>query len=151
MGKRGPAPKPTELRILHGDRKDRINHGEPKPRVKLPEPPIDMSDEALEIWIYTLKELSYMRVVTAADRDALVAYCEAVALHRKASRALAEGEVLIDGQRGNLVRNPAIQIQRDAASMMKSYAAEFGLTPRARSEFSISHEDGDDGIESLLS
>lgn len=25
MGKRGPAPKPTALRVLHGDRKDRIN------------------------------------------------------------------------------------------------------------------------------
>lgn len=150
MGKRGPAPKPTELRKLHGDRKDRINFGEPQPKQKLPEPPFDISDEALEVWIYTLQELSHMRVVTGADRDALVAYCEAVVIHRKASRVLASEDVLIEGQRGNLVRNPAIQIQRDAASLMKSFAAEFGLTPRARSEFAVVDDGGTSEAEQLL-
>jgi hypothetical protein len=29
MGKRGPRPKPTNLRVLHGDRTDRTNRSEP--------------------------------------------------------------------------------------------------------------------------
>jgi hypothetical protein len=31
MGKSGPAAKPTKLRVLHGDRADRINADEPEP------------------------------------------------------------------------------------------------------------------------
>jgi len=151
MGKRGPAPKPTNLRILHGDRKDRINMNEPMPRRVLPEPPIDMTDDAREVWIYTIQELKPMQIATSADRDALAAYCEAVSLHRRATRLLAQSEILIKGQKGNVVRNPAVQMQRDAASTMKAYAAEFGLTPRARSEFSTqNYGDGDD-LDSLLS
>ncbi|MGH3834697.1 MAG: P27 family phage terminase small subunit [Pseudonocardiaceae bacterium] len=34
---------------------------------------------------------------------------------------------------GNLVRNPALQIQRDAAQTIRAFAQEFGLTPSARS------------------
>lgn len=151
MGKRGPAPKPTNMRLLHGDRKDRINFNEPQPRSVLPEPPIDMTDDAREVWIYTIKELGPMRIATAADRDALAAYCEAVSLHRRATRLLANSEILIKGQKGNVVRNPAVQMQRDAASTMKAFAAEFGLTPRSRAEFSTRDDGGDDGsLEALL-
>jgi hypothetical protein len=35
MGKRGPAPKPTNLRVLHGEKPYRINQAEPKPRSSL--------------------------------------------------------------------------------------------------------------------
>jgi hypothetical protein len=33
MTKPGPAPTPTHLRIIRGDRKDRINTKEPKPKL----------------------------------------------------------------------------------------------------------------------
>jgi len=151
MGKRGPAPKPTALRVLHGDRKDRINDREPKPRAALPEPPEGMSSIAREVWDYTITELGHMRIATAADRDALVAYCESVAMHRRASALVASGDLLIEGQRGNLVRNPAVQMMRDAAATMKSFAAEFGLTPRARAEISLPDAGDDDAREALLS
>jgi len=151
MGKRGPAPKPTALRQIHGDRKDRINVREPQPRQVLPEPPIDMTDDGREVWIYTINELGPMKIATGADRDALAAYCEAVSLHRRATRMLAESDLLIEGQRGNLVRNPAVQMQRDAAQTMKAFAAEFGLTPRARAEFKVADEGDDDGPAGLLS
>lgn len=150
MGMRGPAPKPTALRKVHGDRKDRINTREPQPRQALPEPPMDMTADGREVWIYTINELGPMKIATAADRDALAAYCEAVSLHRRATRLLADSDLLIEGQRGNLVRNPAVQMQRDAAATMKSFAAEFGLTPRARAEFKVADEGGDDGREALL-
>lgn len=150
MGMRGPAPKPTALRKIHGDRKDRINKREPQPRQVLPEPPMDMTPDGREVWIYTINELGPMKIATAADRDALAAYCEAVSLHRRATRMLADSDLLIEGQRGNLVRNPAVQMQRDAAATMKSFAAEFGLTPRARAEFKVADEGDDDGREALL-
>ena len=152
MGKRGPAPKPTALRILHGDRKDRINTEEPVPRDGELEPPEGMSAIALDVWHYTLAEMGTMRIAKPADRDALVAYCEAVAQHRRASELLAHSEILIKGQKGNVVRNPAVQMQRDAAMTIKAFAAEFGLTPRARAEFTAPRRSPDAGDpERLLS
>lgn len=50
MGRRGPAAKPTQLRILHGDRKDRINDGEPVPPEAEVACPDWASDPARAIW-----------------------------------------------------------------------------------------------------
>lgn len=151
MGKRGPAPRPTALKILHGERESRINLNEPKPRNVLPEPPLDMTPDALEVWNYTIRELAPMRIATAADQHLLAAYCEAVAMHRRATRLLAKQELLVEGQRGNLVRNPAVQMQRDAAAQILQLGAQFGLNPRARSEFNQQDDGGEDERESLLS
>jgi len=151
MGKRGPAPRPTALKVLSGERESRINRNEPKPRNVLPEPPLDMTPDGLEVWQYTVRELAPMRIATAADQHLLAAYCEAVALHRRAVRLLANEDLLIEGQRGNLVRNPAVQMMRDAATQILQLGAQFGLNPRARSEIKVVDDGGDDERESLLS
>lgn len=104
--------------------------------------PADASEPVLEVWRRVVRELEAMNLAFAADADALRCYCEAVVIHRKASAVLARTGVLVrgsggrDGQAGrgtNLVRNPAIQIQRDAAMTIRAFAQEFGLTPSARS------------------
>lgn len=141
MGKRGPKGKPTNLRILHGDRPDRINTNEPPAPSGIPEAPYDMADDVAEVWDYTVRQLVGMTIASPVDRDALAVYCEAVALHRRASKMLAESSVLVRTQRGRgagagtgLMRNPLLQVQRDAATTIRGYAQEFGLTPSARSE-----------------
>jgi P27 family predicted phage terminase small subunit len=76
-----------------------------------------------------------MGTATKADRDALACYCEAVVTHRKASKVLAKSDILILGAiKGTAVRNPAVQIQRDSAALVRAFAQEFGFTPSARSE-----------------
>lgn len=135
MGRRGPPRPPVELQVLKGERKDRVNPNPPAALDGDLEPPEEMSEAALEVWHYTLEQLAPMRIAKPADRDALVAYCEAVALHRRATELLAQSDVLIKGQKGNVVRNPLVQLQRDAAALIRAFAGEFGLTPRARSEF----------------
>ncbi|MFD7319546.1 hypothetical protein ACFV9D_00420 [Streptomyces sp. NPDC059875] len=57
-GRRGPAPKPTALRVLHGDRKDRINTGEPQPDEGEITPPVWLSNGALEVWRILADELT---------------------------------------------------------------------------------------------
>lgn len=152
MGKRGPAPKPTNLRLLHGDRKDRINEDEPVPSDGLPGLPPGVSPEVADVWTYTLGQLAVMHLATPADRDVLLAYCEAVVIHRKASDILAKSSVLIKGLHGGLVKNPAVQIQRDAAIVMRALAQEFGLTPSARSQIRMGGgEKRNDGAARLLS
>lgn len=128
----GPPPKPTALRLLHGDRKDRINAREPVTRSLPPAAPDDLADDVRAIWDYTLAGIVHMKIAADVDRDALVCYCEAVVAHRKASAIIAKTSILIKGLHGGMVRNPALQIQRDAAMTIRGFAQEFGLTPSAR-------------------
>jgi P27 family predicted phage terminase small subunit len=132
MAKPGRVGAPTALRLLRGDKKDRINFREPTVRDGELEAPDGISADVREIWDYTVRELVAMNCAATADRDALVCYCEAVAAHRKASAIVAKSPVLVQGLHGGMVRNPALQIQRDAAATVKGFAAEFGLTPSAR-------------------
>ena len=151
MGKRGPRPKPTNLRILHGDRKDRINTDEPIPTSGVPAPPYEMDAEVQQVWDYTVEQLRVMRTISMADRDVLACYCEAVVTHRKASKLLATTPVLIRHPKGGTYsRNPLIQIQRDAASTVRGFAQEFGLSPSARSEITMSGATGGYAAERLL-
>lgn len=153
MGKRGPAPAPTNLRVIRGDRKDRINADEPQPREGIPACPIDASPDVHEIWAYTIDQLDHMKIVTLADRDTLHAYCEAVVLHRDACRAIAREGLITEGMNGGWVKHPAIQIQRDAAMLLRAFAQEFGLTPSARSTIKMHVADtgADKGAARLLS
>lgn len=133
MGRRGPAPRPTALKILHGEtHRDRINEREPIPRDALPICPPEVSPEVREIWDYTVRELAAMKILAAADRDALLCYCHAVVNHRAASRLVAQTEVIIKGLHGGPVRNPALGVQRDNAELIRRFAQEFGLTPSGR-------------------
>lgn len=153
MGKRGPRPQPTKLRVLHGARPCRINDDEPQASAGAPECPEGVTAEVREIWDYTLAQLVVMDIATPSDRDALLAYCEAVVTHRRASAILASSKILIPGVlKGSVVRNPAVQIQRDAAALIRGYAQEFGFTPSARSEIrSGGHRNNEPGPERYLS
>lgn len=151
--KRGPAGKPTALRMLHGDRKDRINTDEPPAPEGDVEAP-EMSDEVREIWDYTVEQLTAMHLVSRADRDVLACYCEAVVAHRKASAGIARSGLLIRTSRGQtFMRNPLLQVQRDSAVLIRVLAREFGLTPSARSDIRMggAKDDAASGPERLLS
>lgn len=137
MGRRGPAPRPTALKLIEGERESRINREEPLAREEPPEAPEELAPEVREVWDYTLAELTVMGLAKAADRDALVCFCEAVVNHRKASALLARSPVLVKGLHGNLVRNPALAVQRDSAQLIRAFAQEFGLTPSARSGIAV--------------
>lgn len=143
MGRRGPPPRPAKLRLVEGARRDRVNQHEPIPNADLARCPDEASGEVREIWDYTLAELDHMGLASAADRDALLCYCEAVVAHRKASVLLAKSDVLIKGIHGNPVRNPALQVQRDAAQVIRAFAQEFGLTPSARARIEVKGEEHD--------
>jgi P27 family predicted phage terminase small subunit len=144
MGRRGPAPKPASLRLLDGARTRDINANAPVARDGKIETPDFLSDDVRVIFEHTVAELEYMGIAAPSDRDVLIAYCEAVDKHRKASALLARSPVLVKGMHGNLVRNPALQVQRDAAHLIRQLAQEFGLTPSARARIDSSRDDSDE-------
>lgn len=133
MGERGPKGKPTELRILHGDREDRINRSEPKPDSAAVEPPYDLREPAQIIWDRLAPDLISKRILTAWDVDQFAVFCDAVATYRECREKLDEEGYTARGSAGGVIKSPYWQIARDAASIMTSVGSRFGLTPSDRS------------------
>lgn len=154
MAKTGRPAKPTALKVLHGEsRPSRLNAHEPQPPTTPLEPPPGLSDDARSVWDYYCQQVGAMRLLTSADRDALAVLCNAVVMERRASLILSQSSVIIRGQRGNMVRNPAVQVWRDAAAVVKAMCGEFGLTPSARASWAGpgKRDDDDLGVARLLS
>lgn len=150
MGKRGPRPKPTNLRVLHGDKRSRINTREPQPARgrRPPAAPSDMSDEAKRVWRRYARELWQKSLLTELDRDSFRGYCEAVATRERAAYMLSAG-VLVRSRDGGYVTNPAWRIYRDADAAVRRWSQEFGLTPSARSAIRLD-EPGEDDLAAML-
>jgi P27 family predicted phage terminase small subunit len=150
VGKRGPAPAPTKLKVIRGARPDRVNTAEPSPEDHLPVPPADLVPAAAQVWMRVMAEFGAARVITAADADVLRIYCEAMARYEEASILLAGSGPLVKGARhGDLIKNPLHQIVRDDADLVVRLARELGLTPSARSGLRTGAEQGSELMEYL--
>jgi len=132
LGRRGPAPAPTGLKLVRGDERRRINLDEPRPLPGPVERPGYLSKLAVEEWERVAPHLVAMRTLTPADTTALAVYCEAVARWRVLAEVVAKSPPVIQVESGLLVKNPAYSQARDAAIEVRMYAREFGLTPSAR-------------------
>jgi P27 family predicted phage terminase small subunit len=137
MGERGPVPKPTRLRVLHGARADKVNQAEPLPAAELPfEKPTYLSEIAERKWDELVPHLLSMQLVTPADVDLLAAYCECYARWRTLAKMASKSPPVFnrggEGQQMVLVRNPLWQQVRDAEAGLRTLAREFGFTPSSR-------------------
>jgi P27 family predicted phage terminase small subunit len=140
---RGRKPKPTHLKLVTGNPgKRRLNPAEPRPAsAGVPAPPAELSDEAKTEWRRVARGLHRIGLLTGVDRAALAAYCQAWGRWRQAEHALAEmamrdpltRALMVRTKDGNLIQNPLVGIANKAMADMVRYAAEFGMTPSARS------------------
>jgi P27 family predicted phage terminase small subunit len=120
----GRKPKPTHLKLVTGNPGKRaLPTAEAKPATAL----------------YKIGLLS------GVDRAALAAYCQAYARWVQAERAIAEmakrdqltGGLMIKTTNGNAIQNPLVGTANKAATDMVRFAAEFGMTPSARSRINV--------------
>lgn len=139
---RGRKPKPTHLKLVSGNAGRRpLNSAEPKHALSIPSPPHELSDDAKVEWGRVADRLYRAGTLTEVDRAALGAYCQAYGRWIHAERTLAKmaendkatGGLLIKTSNGNAIQNPLVGIANKAAADMVRYAAEFGMTPSARS------------------
>ena len=153
MGKRGVAPTPTALRLLKGDRADRINTAEPQPSEDAIEPPDYLDAEQLAVWERLAPDLIRQGVLSPWDVDAFAAFCVAVVLHRRAVEYVNRTSVLLKGRHDAdpVVKHPAMQVIRDQAAVIRGFGQEFGLTPSARSQLTSPVQQREHSSDRLLS
>lgn len=156
---RGRKPKPTHLKLVTGNPGRRpLNKAEAMPPPDLPSPPPELSDDAKVEWGRVATELFRCGLLTKADRAALAAYCQAYGRWVQAERAVAEmgkrdqltGGLMIKTTNGNAVQNPLIGIANKAMADMVRYAAEFGMTPSARSRIKAEPQEAADPADSYF-
>lgn len=145
MPPRGPKTKPTNIKILTGTaRSHRLNPNEPKPEVATPEAPGHLTEAARTEWDRVVVDLVTLKILTDLDRGTLAAYCQAygrwsaaeTALARMAAKDAVTDGLIIRTKSGNLIQNPLVGAANKAMADMVRYAAEFGLTPSARTRVS---------------
>jgi P27 family predicted phage terminase small subunit len=141
---RGPKPAPPQLKLLRGNPGRRpVSDGlRPEQHADVPDPPAFITGYAADEWYCVATELHRLGVLTKVDVSALAAYCHSYGMWRDAAELLASLQndpargLIIRSQYGGACENPLISICRKAASDMLRIAAEFGLTPAARSRIS---------------
>ena len=139
----GPPPTPTVVKLLRGNPgKRRLPVGEPMPpsAPTCPSPPSCLAWYAVEEWERVAPELHALGLLTVLDVPMFAVYCSAYAQWRAAEEQLAEAAAadpendgLVIERDGRLIANPATGIARRSAELMLRVAAEFGMTPAARS------------------
>lgn len=160
MATTGRPSKPRALKVLHGDRKDRINNDEPQPSAGEVAAPDWLGDRALEVWDAYAPDLEAKRVLTSWDVEAFANWCDAVTRRRDAAEHVdAEGAVVdlpVFNKNGELTghrrgKNPWLLALDAADAQARAYGARFGLTPSDRAGLKIPNEGDGKGAERLLS
>ena len=146
------AKKPAAVKRLEGNPGQRPIQDEPEIGPPgMPDPPGWLQGEAFVEWARITTALSSVPgLLRIVDRAGLVAYCEAWGTFVEAAREVRERGVLVRGRDNSMVRNPAVQIARDAAKELKVWCAEFGFSPSARARMAVPAEGKDDGVDAEI-
>jgi P27 family predicted phage terminase small subunit len=145
MGARGPKPLPANVHLLHGNASKKpmsqLLDGV-HPEVEIPKCPTHLQAEAKKEWKRVSEQLESLGLISQLDRAALAAYCsawaEVVFCEKKIDALNAADE---KGEAGLATVTPSgyqqmsvwVQIRNAASKRMMSFAAEFGMSPSARS------------------
>lgn len=135
MGKRGPKPDPT----------GRDQHGrDVAPDLEQLDPPSYLDLDGVAVWHRLAPSLAERGVLTAWDVDTFAVFVAAVVAHQRAVKHVNDRGVMVK-QRSSYVKNPALQVARDSAATIATFASRFGLTPADRARLRLNELDGDAG------
>ena len=113
-------------------------------------PPEWMNEEAKAVWLFLAEELE--DELMSRDRPAFTAMCSEYGKYEAAAKDVHTRGVLVKGRTTDrkvrdrdeegeplpgMVKNPAIQVARDALTQFLQYAKDFGLTPGARKRMAM--------------
>ena len=113
----------------------------------VPRAPAWMSKDAKAEWRRIMPLLVERRILTEADMGSVENYCMAIGSARQADAELQATGYTYPGPNGDIKRNPASLVLKDAMQTARQLAAELGLTPVSRSRPSIRDDaDADDDL-----
>ena len=151
MGKRGPHPAPTHLKVLEGVKEYRLNRDEPTPADSGVVPPVPLSERAQAVWDRLAPDLIDKNVLTAWDVDMFSTFCNAVAIYHE-NMDLMAGQYVARGSGDGVIKSPHWQIMRDCEQIMSRIGGRFGLTPGDRAALKVGgSEESALGADRLLS
>lgn len=139
---RGPRPKPTRLENLEGRPGHRpVNDAEPDvplTAATTDAPPAELQDDpvALEQWRYLCPLLAQTRLITDADRNALIALCLTQSVYLEACQK--QRPLIQQAPSGYPIKNPYVTIAQQSLVALDKLWSHFGLTPSARSRVRVS-------------
>lgn len=144
MGQRGPKPLPANVHMLHGNASKKpmsqLLDGV-HPEVEIPNCPKHLQLEARKEWKRVSVALEELGLISKIDRAALAAYCAAWAEVVQCENKIAElNDKDPNGEAGLIWDTPSgykqmsvwVQIRNRAYDRMMKFAAEFGMSPSAR-------------------
>lgn len=157
MGRRGPAARPTALRVLEGSSGRTLAHrplpkGEPLPPSGVPVCPAWLSAEAKAEWRVLVPKLQRTPgLLTTIDGIALGNLCLLVVQLKKAQAVLNTKGFTVATQSGYKQQRPEVAIVRASLYLLRQYLSEFGMTPAARARISLGDEGEEDDAAGILS
>ena len=143
MGRRGPPPTPTKLKLLRGNPSKRpLNAAEPQPPASGIVMPEHLGEVAARRWGELLPMLQATRVMTRADVEALARYCDTyewwLAVRAKLKKEGDTYPILNDGgEIKYIAQRPEVSIAHKLATQLRQLEADFGLCPAARASLKV--------------
>ncbi len=157
MGRRGPPPKPTVLKLVAGNPGGRpLNIREPVPPPGDAEPPPHLDERARSVWAQVVPRLVKIGLARSIDGEALARYCQLVTMWRDCTAFIEKNgrsypvraESGDPKKPGRIVRFDAFVETSMAMRLARELLAierEFGLTPAARSRIQVAAETASKG------
>jgi P27 family predicted phage terminase small subunit len=151
VGQRGPAAKPPELKLLEGRGHRPVDLTSTfRPEVGAPSMPRDISREGRKAWKRLVPELVRYNLLSKVDSDALEDLCETIGLIKVLRRSInARQELLLSKSedpagaveartpKGMRIQSPTYQALNREREKLRSWLAEFGLTPAQRARVTL--------------
>lgn len=147
MAARGRKPKAPELKVLHGDRADRINQDSPAAIAGRPECPEWLKEDPVASlkWDELVDQLEQLGVLSRTDSESIALYCATYSTWRMARSELKTAESLtVAGAQGGTKLNPLNSVVASTAGLLARLQAEFGLTPSSRSRVNAQGKKADE-------
>lgn len=152
MGKRGPKPKPTALRVFEGTRIQRPTDRsqEPIPGAgDIPQAPDWLGSYGKAEWLRIAPLLHAVGCLTEVDQSQLSLYCHHWDDFHRARQNVATNGLVVMTEKGE-ISNPAIRTQYMAAGLIVKLGDRYGMTPAARVGLSGAQQDhGHDDLDNF--
>jgi len=156
MGKRGPRPTPTKLKILRGNPGRRpINQDEPEPPADGIVMPAHLGDVAAAKWREVLPLLQAVKVMTRSDVEALARYCDTyewwLACRVKLKKEGDTYPILNDkGEVKYIAQRPEVSIANKLATQLRQLEQDFGLNPSARTGLKVENAEPANTLQAFI-